>query len=152
MLLPDYDELYEVDQTYLGPPRRYRGPDAAQGDLRVARHRTLDVRRHPQARPAVHGPDGRAAAALYLEIVKRGRASGIEGLLRVQCCVDVTMPVAWLMTDRLDRALRRSRCRPLPRIPQGPGVRYVLAMLRPRGSAGGVGHVAAAVRPRREEC
>jgi hypothetical protein len=51
----------------------------------------------------------------------------------VQCCVDMTMPVAWLMTDRLDRALRRSRWPPLPQTPQGPGVQYVLAMLRPRG-------------------
>lgn len=25
MRLPDDDELYEVDQTYLGPPRRYIG-------------------------------------------------------------------------------------------------------------------------------
>lgn len=25
MMLPDDDELYEVDQTYLGPPRRYIG-------------------------------------------------------------------------------------------------------------------------------
>lgn len=26
MRLPDDDELYEVDQTYLGPPRRYIAP------------------------------------------------------------------------------------------------------------------------------
>jgi hypothetical protein len=26
MLLPDDDELYEVDQTYLGPPKRYIAP------------------------------------------------------------------------------------------------------------------------------
>lgn len=26
MTLPDDDELYEVDQTYLGPPRRYIAP------------------------------------------------------------------------------------------------------------------------------
>jgi hypothetical protein len=26
MLLPVDDELYEVDQTYLGPPRRYLAP------------------------------------------------------------------------------------------------------------------------------
>ena len=64
----------------------------------------------------------------------------------------MTMPVAWLMTDRLDRAQRRSRCRSLPRTPQGQGVRCVLAMLRTPGTAGAVGHVAAAVRPRREEC
>jgi hypothetical protein len=43
MIPPVHDELYAVEQTYLGPPRRYLGPDAAQGELRVARDRTLDV-------------------------------------------------------------------------------------------------------------
>ena len=55
------------------------------------------------------------------------------------------------MTDRLDRALRRWRWPPLPQIPQGPGVRYVLALLRPRATAPAGGQVAAAVGPRREE-
>lgn len=32
MLLPDDDELYEVDQTYLGPPGRY---------IAVMRHRSI---------------------------------------------------------------------------------------------------------------
>jgi hypothetical protein len=62
-----------------------------------------------------------------------GAPAGSKAWSGVQCCVDMTMPVAWLMTDRLDRALRRSRWPPLPQTPQGPGVQYVLAMLRPRG-------------------
>ena len=153
MLLPVDDELYEVDQTYLDPLRRYLAPMRHKAILAwlvigpltfVVTHRlglpftVLTVR----------------AAAPSPSRSSNARASGIEGLARVQCCVDMTMPVAWLMTDRLDRALRRWRWPPLPRTPQGSGVRYVLAMLRHRATAGAVarGHVAAAVRPRREEC
>jgi hypothetical protein len=150
-VLPDDDELYEVDQTYLDPPRRYIAPMRHKvifawlviGPLKFVSTHKLGLPFTVLTVGLLRPSTSRSSNA--------GAPAGSKAWSGVQCCVDMTMPMAWLMTDRLDRALRRSRWPPLPQTPQGPGVQYVLAMLRP-GDCGRGRTLGGGCQARREEC
>jgi hypothetical protein len=64
----------------------------------------------------------------------------------VQCCIDMTMPVARLMTDRLDQGAAQVEMAAPPADPRGARGAVRGGYAASPGTAGAVGHVAAAVR------
>ena len=151
MLLPVDDELYEVDQTYLGPPRRYFAPMRHKAIfawlvigpltfvvtdklglpfmvLTVGRLRPLPRDRQTRARQRDRRPGPGAVLRRHDDaggLVDDGPAG--QGAAQVEMAAP-------------------------PADPAGARGAVRAGYAASPGTAGAVGHVAAAVRPRREEC